>query len=355
MKVNSVDAIVGLQYGDEGKGKITAAVIDNCNYDLCARFNGGPNAGHSIHKQNGAHYKLHQLPSSIAYQKPGHIGAGCAVDFGKLQAEVEEFKEVEGIDPLEYLTISPRALTIAQIHKEKDAAFHATKQGSTSSGIAPAYADFYNRTNVLVDKMSYPSSKGSELIKDIQDVNTLLLEGAQGFYLDPYMGKYPFTTSSSCMPAAASASFGFSPKKIRNIIGVAKVYETRSGIDPHFSGDMSEGEMHDSVLLQEAGQEFGVTTGRKRQCRYLRLNELIHAINCTGTNILVLNKMDILYPLGIFKLIYNDSIESYTSGNEMIKDLINKLYENCASLDAIKFSFSPKNDIDWTFLNDNAL
>ena len=102
---NYVDAVLGLQYGDEGKGKITASLADQFNYDFTVRYNGGPNAGHSIHKQNGADYALHQLPSSIAYQKPGYIAPGCVLDFEKLMQETSDFMLVEGFDPLNYLYI----------------------------------------------------------------------------------------------------------------------------------------------------------------------------------------------------------------------------------------------------------
>ena len=234
---NYVDAVIGLQYGDEGKGKITASLIEEKSYELTARYNGGPNAGHSIHKKNGAHYELHQLPSSIPYQEIGMIGPGCVLDIKKLHAEIEDFKKVEGFDPSDYLLIHPQVSLINDNHINLDAHYHYLKQGSTSSGIAPAYSDYYNR----IASLSKNETKLKPFLGKKQIVENLLLEGAQGFYLNPHSGNYPYVTSSSSHPAAAAASFGFSPTKFKNIIGVAKCYETRSGLDPNIFNAFENG------------------------------------------------------------------------------------------------------------------
>jgi adenylosuccinate synthase len=352
------DAVVGLQYGDEGKGKVTASLIEQMpSYQLTARYNGGPNAGHSIHKKNGAHYALHQIPSSVPYQSLGWIGPGTVLDVEKLKKEIEEFKTVEGFDPTDYLYISPKVSLIEDKHKEIDNAHHYKTQGSTRSGIAPAYAQFYNRTASQAGTIEYFKEKS--LIKDFSNLETLLLEGAQGFYLDPHSGNYPYTTSSFSHPAYAACNFGFSPKSIRHIIGVAKVYETRSGEDPTFYNnfingfqstkpDYSPHDLENFKIIQKAGKEYGVTTGRKRAVNYLSLPKLVNAIRSTGTTVLVINKWDILTELKIFKLIsYYGEIIPFTDASKMFKFIQLHVKISCPSIEHIVYSASPQSDFNW--------
>ena len=359
-----VDAIIGLQFGDEGKGKICAGVSSQINYELTARYNGGPNAGHTIVIDNSKTLKLHQLPSSIAYEKPGHIGPGTVIDFNKLQIEISHFQEVMGFDPLKYLTISPKAIVVSSTHIKLDACYHAGFQGSTSSGIAPAYSSFYDRKANLASSYSFPCNANIETIEEISSVSTLLLEGAQGHWLNPYQGNYPYTTSSSSHPASAAVTFGFPSNKIRNVIGVAKCYETRSGIDDNFdlvlnyfdkliepSSSNQVNNVYDKI--QNYGSEIGVTTGRKRKVRFLDVNRLVKAINSTGTNILVINKWDILEGLALS--LKDDSPYSYYLNGDLfyadpnMKDHVTEyLNEMCPSLDYIIHSSSPLNDIDWS-------
>lgn len=353
---NYVDAVIGLQYGDEGKGKVTAAICDAKNYAVTARYNGGPNAGHTINIDENTQLKLHQLPSSIAYKKQGHIGAGCVIDFKKLEKEVETFKRIMGFDPYQYLSISPKAIVITKGHKEQDLAFHAQNQGSTSSGIAPAYSDFYNRTAALAENYTWPDTAGKELIKEWVEAETILLEGAQGHYLNPYQGVYPYTTSSTSHPAIAAANFGFPANKIRHIVGVAKCYETRSGIDPKFDMVLDSfrnymvptdgwyGDIYDQIV--ETGKEYGVTTGRRRSVRFLDLTRLIEAINQTGTSILILQKWDILEQVkNSFKLYQDGWLLSFDSIEQMKKHVSETVFRNCSSVKHIAFSASPYNDI----------
>ena len=357
MIINShVDAVVGLQYGDEGKGKITAGILSQTQYDVTARFNGGPNAGHSIHKENGAHYALHQLPSSLVYNQPGLIGPGCAVDYEKLKKEIIEVNAVEGLNVEHKLFVARNVCHIKEKHILEDKAFHASNQGSTSSGIAPAYSDFYNRTND-----NYWNRR--EYMPPPPVINTMLLEGAQGFYLDIYQGEYPYVTSSHISPAFAAASFGFSPKKIRNIIGVAKCYETRSGIDPYFefvmntygelrpvNADFDFADIYDQI--QKAGNEFGVTTGRKRQIRFLDVNRLIKSINCTGTTHVVINKWDILEELDACCYFYDGNL--FICDKESMFPEVKALIQcYCPDVKEVFYSASKTNDIDWSFLNND--
>ena len=351
---NNVDAVIGLQYGDEGKGKITAGILSQVNYDITARFNGGPNAGHSIHKDNGAHYALHQLPSSVVYGQRGLIGPGCAVDFYKLNKEIKEVNAVEDLNVKNLLHIARNICPIKRRHIEADQIFHARMQGSTSSGIAPAYSDFYNRTN---------ESNNQQYLPPPLTVNNMLLEGAQGFYLDIYHGQYPYVTSSHISPAFAAASFGFSPKKIRNIIGVAKCYETRSGKDPYFDylmDDMGVLKKQKGFNfsfqdiykdIQETGHEFGVTTGRKRQIRFLDVSRLIHSINATGTTHVVINKWDILEELDACCYFYNTNL-FVCDKESMFPEVEALIYAYCKDVKKVFYSASKTNDIDWKWLND---
>ena len=365
MKINShADVVIGLQYGDEGKGKITAGIASYCDYDLTARYNGGANAGHTVNLENNKQLRLHQIPSAVAYKQKGYIGPGSLIDWERLDNEELHFNEIMGFSPYEYLNISPKAIVVTQEHKTKDLNYHASSQGSTSSGVAPAYSEFYNRTTPLAKAYCWPNHKNEDIIKDIFETNKLLLEGAQGFYLNPYNGSYPYTTSSSSHPCSAAVTFGFSSKKIRHVIGVAKCYETRSGTDPffdHLMADEITGEMipESSIegyqdrlkiynKIQETGQEIGVTTGRKRKVRFLDLTRLIKAINETGTTVLVINKWDILDEFSLFN---GGKFVSFNNIDEM-KDYINVMIQiTCPDIQKIFHSSSPKNDINWDFLN----
>jgi adenylosuccinate synthase len=356
----NVDAIVGLQYGDEGKGKITAGLINSNQHDICIRYNGGPNAGHTIVRDDGKVFKLHQLPSSLVYNKPAHIGSGCVINAQKLFEEIQIVKSIDpNINVTKNLSISSNVCLIQNEDIEKDSSYHHSKQGSTNQGIAPAYANFYNRTAKLI--------KDSNLINvfnivDNIKANNTLLEGAQGFYLDPFNGRYPYTTSSHCLPAAAAGTLGFDPRKFRNIIGVAKCYETRSGEDPNFYTDVNSYSLvkYQSVLnrLVSLGKEFGVTTGRQRKVRFLNLDELIHSTHASGCNIVVINKWDIFEQVNQFSMVFNNELTTFKNLNAMqnaIVEAFNHSFESTRYLRSspkIIFSASPKNDIDWNVLND---
>lgn len=357
---NNVDAIIGLQYGDEGKGKITAGLINSNQHNTCIRYNGGPNAGHTIVRDDGKVFKLHQLPSSIVYNKPAHIGSGCVLNAQKLFEEIEAVKSIDpNLNVIKNLSISPNVPLIKNEHIEKDSFYHYSKQGSTNQGIAPAYASFYNRTSTLI--------KDSNLINVFNITNkiianNILLEGAQGFYLDPFNGSYPYTTSSHCLPAAAAATLGFDPRKFRNIIGVAKCYETRSGEDPNFYTGVNSYTLvkYQNTLnrLVSLGREFGVTTGRQRKVRFLNLNELIHAVQASGCNIVIINKWDIFEQVNQYSMVFKDELTTFKN-IEAMKNAILEIFDDTFKSSAylkfppkIIFSSSPKNDIDWNFLND---
>jgi adenylosuccinate synthase len=361
---NYADFVIGLQYGDEGKGKIAASLSGQLDYELVARYNGGPNAGHSV-KVPGVEYtlKLHQLPSGVAFRKKSHIGAGCVIDLDKLYEEADDFSSIMKFHPFGYLTIDPKAIVINDTHVLEDKNLHAIKQGSTSSGIAPAYSDFYNRTATLAEDKGFQYYKNN-LVQPIKSAKSILFEGAQGYYLNPYQGEYPYTTSSSSHPGSAMSSFGIPVSKARNIIGVAKCYETRSGIDPNFCKVMDADFNYidtpncnfslESIYeaIAKTGNEYGVTTGRKRHVRFLDVARLINSINKTGTNILVLQKWDILEEVSYFynnafSYYYNGNLYTVTSSENMISRVMSLLLDNCPNLTKVEIEADPVCSIDW--------
>lgn len=366
MNIENALVVLGLQYGDEGKGKVSAAIAKTNLFSQSARYNGGPNAGHTVNLKNGKQVKLHQIPSSILYKIPGHIGAGCAINFNALEREAKEFTKIMGFCPYDYLTISPKAVLITASHIYQDKQEHAVAQGSTSSGIAPAYSSFYNRTGTLANSYTWPDSNGRECIQDPTSAENLLLEGAQGFYLDPHLGNYPYTTSSSSHPGYAASTIGFPAQKIQEVIGVAKCYETRSGVDlffhkiltqdgyitPKFSPSTQAFIDKTYSQLQELGNEIGVTTGRRRKIRFLDVNRLINSINRTGTTILVLQKWDILESLGPEACRYFYKRQLCNPGFRMRIEIIKILTSHCPTLKKIIMSASPTNDIDWEYYLD---
>jgi adenylosuccinate synthase len=356
----SYNFIIGLQYGDEGKGKVASALaaLANTNFPKFnkknirhVRYNGGPNAGHTVNYSEDVTLALHQIPCGAAYRQKSHIGPGVVISFKKLEAEAKDFEKKLGFSPYEYLTIDPKAIVISEENVSDDYFYHSKAQGSTSSGIAPAYSDFYNRTAKLAKDYTWPH-KGKETIQKIHFTDSLFLfEGAQGHYLNPYQGSYPYTTSSSSHPAAAALSCGFPVQKIETIVGVAKCYETRSGIDPDFhkvmnkDGDYIEPfypneEFDDKSYkaLAKLGNEVGVTTGRDRNIRWLDLTRLIKAIEQTGTNILIIQKWDILAKLSHFGLYYNGCFLMYSDLQDMLDFIKSKVV---TLVDHLIFNGSP--------------
>ena len=280
---------------------------------------------------------------------------GTDVNYGvEFLNGTDVLNSVEDLNVKNLLHVARNICPIKNRHIEADRNFHAGMQGSTSSGIAPAYSDFYNRTN---------QSNNQQYLPPPLNVDNMLLEGAQGFYLDIYHGQYPYVTSSHISPAFAAASFGFSPKKIRNIIGVAKCYETRSGKDPYFDylmddmGVLKQQEGFNFSFediyedIQKVGHEFGVTTGRKRQIRFLDVSRLINSINATGTTHVVINKWDILEELDACCYFYNTNL-FVCDKESMFPEVEALIHAYCKDVKKVFYSASKTNDIDWKWLND---
>jgi adenylosuccinate synthase len=331
-----IDILLGLQWGDEGKGKIVDAISPG--YDIIARFQGGPNAGHSLEFNNVKHV-LHLIPSGIFHSdKINIIGNGVVIDPAVFK------KEIDTLGPpaeelVKRLIISARANLILPGHRILDAAYeHAkgcSKIGSTLKGIGPAYTDkvarnglragdilspdfrdLYNshlKTHLEIlknysfsfDLNEYESGwfEGIEMMRKFRILNTeyfindraaegkkTLAEGAQGTMLDVDFGSYPFVTSSNTISAGACTGLGVSPKKIGEVFGIFKAYCTRVGSGP-FPTELND---QTGSKLRELGHEFGATTGRPRRCGWLDLPALKYAIMINGVTQLFMTKSDVL-------------------------------------------------------------
>jgi len=287
--IKAVDIIFGLAWGDEGKGKISNAISKN--YDIVCRWNGGPNAGHTVYL-NDKKYKTHLIPCGVFQNKLSVIGPNCVINIDKFFDEIEYLKR-EGFDT-SLIKVSPKAHIITEKHIQYDLKFLKPKLGTTGQGIAPAYADKALRTGKLAGNYL-----DKQYLWDGELYGEILCEGAQSFWLDLNYGDYPYVTSSETLPYSA-CSLGFSPKKIREIIGVAKIYDTKSGVDPLFPESLWLDEELNKII--HLGKEYGTTTGRKRLVNWLNFNKLLNAIRISGTTKLIINKCDILQELNIFKI-----------------------------------------------------
>jgi adenylosuccinate synthase len=283
------DIVVGLSYGDEGKGKVTHHLLKSGEYTHCLRFNGGCNAGHTIYHK-GKKFVTHHIPAGVFFGVKSIIGAGCVVNLEQFMREIEELKE-NGIDPAGLLYVAKNAHVITQEHLEEDN--RDTSIGTTKRGNGPAYRDKYARVGLRAEEVpelvegSYIIDLHEELYNSMIDPIVVLCEGAQGFGLDIDWGDYPYVTSSHCTTAGALLN-GIPPQAVRRVYGVTKAYETYVGAKEfHGSSRIFD-------LIQQVGNEYGATTGRPRQCNWLNIRALMRAININGVTDLIINKVDIL-------------------------------------------------------------
>jgi adenylosuccinate synthase len=334
----AVDLLLGLQWGDEGKGKIVDVLT--ASYDIIARFQGGPNAGHTLEFEGNKHV-LHTIPSGIFHPKAVNlIGNGVVID------PIIFMKEIEGLKPYNIdfnkkLLISKKAHLILPTHRLLDAASEASKGkakiGSTLKGIGPTYMDKTGRNGIRVGDILAPdweerykrlSRKHIGILKsynisieyDLEDLENnffesveslkkfelvdsehylfkaqekgskILAEGAQGSLLDIDFGTYPFVTSSTTTAAGACTGLGVAPNKIKEVFGIFKAYVTRVGSGPFPT------ELFDSngKTMAEVGNEFGSTTGRARRCGWIDLVALKYCIHINGVTQLIMMKGDVL-------------------------------------------------------------
>lgn len=334
----TVDVILGLQWGDEGKGKIVDYLAKD--YDLVCRFQGGPNAGHTI-KIEGAKYVLHTIPSGVFRENILNvIGNGVVIDPITLMREIDNL-DGAGIAYKDRLYIAKKAHLILPTHRYLDAASEAAKGkakiGSTLKGIGPTYMDKTGRNGLRIGDLVSPNfdekyqslkekhmgllkqfdvdvdfdleaeeAKWFESIERVKALNfvngeyfvnkaikegkKVLAEGAQGSMLDIDFGTYPFVTSSNTVTAGVCNGLGIAPSQIGEVIGIAKAYCTRVGSGP-FPTELDDA---DGQKLRDIGQEYGATTGRPRRCGWIDIPQLKYTIMINGVTQIVLTKLDVL-------------------------------------------------------------
>jgi len=287
------DIVVDLQYGDCGKGKVAHHLCKTNKYTHVVRYNGGCNAGHTIWHE-GEVFITHHIPCGVFFGIKSIIGPGCVVDSSRFLEEIEGLKERD-IDT-SLVKISSNAHIITDFHRAEDSS--ETAIGTTKRGNGPAYRDKYGRKGVRA--LEVPELE--DFLIDIYDElhiesedPLILFEGAQGFGLDVDWGDYPFVTSSHCTVGSAILN-GVPPKSIRDIWGVAKIYETYVGAKDF------EGQDPIFEEIRQAGNEYGSTTGRPRQINWLDMNLLEMATRINGVNNLVINKVDVLEEVGAWRL-----------------------------------------------------
>ena len=355
-----IDLILGLQWGDEGKGKIVDVLTNN--YDIIARFQGGPNAGHTLEFDEIKHV-LHTIPSGIFHEKKINvIGNGVVIDPVIFKKEIDTLKNL-GVDVSSKLFVSRKAHLIFPTHRLIDQASELSKGkkkiGSTLKGIGPTYMDKTGRNGFRVgeleidgweNKLNNLISKHERLIKNFNveieyNINELkdefldalkflksltlidsehyfntslksnkkiLAEGAQGSLLDIDFGTYPYVTSSNTTSAGACTGLGIPPNKIGNVYGIFKAYTTRVGSGP-FPTELFD---ETGERIGKIGHEFGATTGRARRCGWLDLVSLKHSINVNGVTELIMMKGDVLSGLEKLKI-----CTKYRYKNEIIEHL----------------------------------
>lgn len=331
----TADVILDLSYGDCGKGKVSKALCSSDKYTHCLRFNGGPNAGHTVYHE-GEKIVTHQIPCGVFHGIKSIIGATCVVDADKLFAEINEI-EALGVSVKGLLKIARNAHLITSQHLERDDL--DMQIGTTRRGIGPCYSDKCLRVGVRAEKYSLLAPYLIDTYEELsRPDNRILCEGAQGFYLDIDWGDYPYVTSSPCTLAGVIQN-GIPYHSIDRVIGVIKAYETYVGAKQFEPDDDPR-----LPLLRKLGEEFGATTGRPRQCNWLNLKNVIRAINFNGVTELIINKCDILYQLDNWG--FYDSCGMYyesLSAKYFEKMIRSALKRECPSLTSITFSKSPIN------------
>jgi len=327
--IEAVDIIYGLAWGDEGKGKIANAMAKH--YDFVCRWNGGPNAGHTVYV-NGQKHKTHIIPSGIFAGKQCVIGPGCVINIDKFFEEVRTLRSA-GFNT-DLVKISPNAHIITEAHIAYDKQ-HLGHLGTTAQGIAPCYSDkMLRRGRRAIEMMD------TQWLWDGELYGKVLCEGAQSVWLDIDHGDYPYVTSSTTMPYGA-CSLGFSPKKIRRIIGVAKAYDTKSGVDPLFPTSLWDDPILNKII--ELGGEYGSTTGRKRLVNWLNLDKLKKAILLSGCTELIINKYDVLQQVNEYKAIHGNEVLNFINFEHMKRYVMDTLLMSSGvDLHDITWSGSPE-------------
>ena len=371
--MSKVDVLLGLQWGDEGKGKIVDVLAPK--YDVVARFQGGPNAGHTL-EFDGIKHVLHQIPSGIFRDTTKNvIGNGVVLDPIVFKTEIEKLQKYN-LNVKANLYISKKATLILPTHRLLDQAYEKAKGdnkiGSTLKGIGPTYQDKIGRQGLRVgdilsdnfsDKLRKLTGIHFNILKDhdiqynwndlekqfldavdflkqfnlieseyflnreLKNNSSILAEGAQGSLLDIDFGSYPFVTSSNTVTAGACTGLGIAPRHIGEVYGIFKAYSTRVGSGPFPTELLDE----QGELMRKQGNEFGSTTGRPRRCGWIDLPSLKYSIMINGVTQLLMMKADVL---SIFKTIkvctryqLKDGSITDTLPYEFVNEKITPLYE----------------------------
>lgn len=336
MEEKKIDVLLGLQWGDEGKGKVVDVLTPR--YDVVARFQGGPNAGHTLIFDDKK-FVLKSIPSGVFQgDKQNIMGNGMVIDAALFKAEAESLEKA-GVDLKNILLISKKAHLILPTHRLLDSAIEASKGnskvGTTGRGIGPTYTDKVARTGIRIGDLLRPDfeeryaetkashertlksfgfeydlaplekswREGLEYLKEFKFVDSehyvnnllregksILCEGAQGSMLDIDFGSYPFVTSSNTVCAGACTGLGVAPNRIGKVFGIMKAYCTRVGSGP-FPTELFDA---DGETMSERGYEFGAVTGRRRRCGWVDLVALRYTINLNGATDIILMKSDVL-------------------------------------------------------------
>ena len=383
--------VLGLQYGDEGKGKVVDQLVENWA-DVVVRFQGGDNAGHTIYDEAGEKYVLHSLPTGVLKNNVQNVIArGCVVNPINIMKEIKQLS----LTP-KNLMISTGCPAILPYHIEEDKAKYQTKIGTTAKGIGPAYSDYYSRNGLMLRDVCYDFDKHKDFIVKklvetsnntlsdddiitqiitlreacfalapyltetiemyLQDMyaqnKNIVLEGAQGWGLDIWSDFYPNVTSSSPSVGGAIISTGLSHIQIDEVIGIAKIYKTRVGSGPFPT------EVHDIDEIRQKLGEYGATTARPRRIGWLDLDELKEACQKNGVDHLLLTRTDSAeyFPKLYYK--FNNEtkkINSWNLNEEENKDIHMKSLQNFidvvkqnVEVPSISYSYGPRrNQIKW--------
>jgi len=312
---------VGIQYGDEGKGKVSHHLARTGDYTHVLRYNGGCNAGHTIYHE-GRKFVTHHIPCGVFFGIKSIIGHGCVLNIEQFLNEIAELED-NGINVKNLIGVASHAHVITSFHLAQDK--KDTEIGTTKRGNGPAYRDKYARRGVLAleipELSEYIVDPYTEFHENPQfDEIKVLCEGAQGFGLDIDWGDYPFVTSSHCTVGGAILN-GIPHTAIQDVWGVAKVYETYVGAKDF------EGKDECFEKVRSAGEEYGATTGRARQIDWLNLDLVRRAITVNGVNKLVFNKVDILGEVKKWRLYNGMSLLEFQTGRDMqlwIKDQLSE-------------------------------
>jgi adenylosuccinate synthase len=397
-----IDILLGLQWGDEGKGKIVDVLTPN--YDIIARFQGGPNAGHTL-EIGGSRHVLHTIPSGIFHpDKINVIGNGVIIDPLILKSEVDKLAEKQ-VDARLNMRISKRAHLILPTHRLLDAASEKSKGGSkigsTLKGIGPCYTDKTARNGIRVGDILSPQFKeqctvlmnqhirtvialghdpdefqidglslgeyrqkwfeAAEFMKEFKFIDSeyfinealdkglrVLAEGAQGSLLDVDFGSYPFVTSSSTIAAGVCSGLGVAPGRIGKVFGVFKAYCTRVGSGP-FPTELFD---ETGEQLRQQGREFGSTTGRPRRCGWLDIPSLKYAIMLNGVTHLAMMKADVMDNLEQIKVCTRYAVEGDVTEKvtfEPVSNTVEPLYEILPGWNAGLRNYSAKEQLPKQF------